>query len=447
MFFCSAVRRRNNVSHTSVFRTTLAAVIIATLISSVAGMSWDHHVPAVQAAQVPGPGGPCMLPAPGLPAVSIVPPAADLDPLNAALSGAWEGTWSGGPNASRLIVEEIKAGGATVIYSFTDLGNVREATRRTWRVARPGTIVLEGGVRFAFTLSPDLQSLEGERVAQGNVSRVTMRRCSLSAGGATTSSEPAAPADIPLCMLSVPVLDGVAIAQPAAGLSPGVAAYSGAWEGRWSGAQNTSRLIVESIDSTTATVIYSFASGPSRVVERLPATIGTSGELTFRLGAGTFTFSISPDRTSIDGSLTVGDRVTSRVTMRRCALTAAATASGASGAPPASEPAPTMPADPAMVVPMDPPQAMSAATVGPSESEACPTTAAEAASFLGRPEVTDYLSPAPDMQHGWRYSGPATSFAVTAAIVQIDFDGGSATADTTPEGTAFTIWLRCGGNT
>jgi hypothetical protein len=78
---------------------------------------------------------------------------------------------------------------------------------------------------------------------------------------------------------------------------------------------------------------------------------------------------------------------------------------------------------------------------------ACPASANEAARLIERADVADFLSPVADMQHGWNYNGPATNFAVSASVIQVDYDGGSTTAEPTPSGTVFTIWLRCGGST
>jgi hypothetical protein len=91
-------------------------------------------------------------------------------------------------------------------------------------------------------------------------------------------------------------------------------------------------------------------------------------------------------------------------------------------------------------MPADNPPMMAA----PSVMSVCPGNASDAATFIDRSEVVDYLSRVEGQEHGWNYSGPATTFAVTANVIQVDFEGGSTTAEPTPTGTVFTIWLRCG---
>ena len=58
------------------------------------------------------------LPAP--PEVHMTTPAEDLPPEMKAFFGTWEGTWDGVPS-SRLVVEEIDATSARVVYAWADV--------------------------------------------------------------------------------------------------------------------------------------------------------------------------------------------------------------------------------------------------------------------------------------------------------------------------------------
>jgi hypothetical protein len=78
------------------------------------------------------------LPAP--PEVRMTPPAADLPPEVKAFFGTWEGTWDG-VLASRLVVEEIDATYARVVYAWAD--DPQERFKGGW--SRITAKVLPGG--------------------------------------------------------------------------------------------------------------------------------------------------------------------------------------------------------------------------------------------------------------------------------------------------------------
>jgi hypothetical protein len=106
------------------------------------------------------------------------------------------------------------------------------------------------------------------------------------------------------------------ISPPAAGLDPKLASYSGAWEGRWGGIL-PSRIIVESITPTQATVVYTWGDSPQFRAgwSRNTATVLSDGTLTWGDQIKLY-FSLG------DGNSLVGvreqDRFISRVTMTRC---------------------------------------------------------------------------------------------------------------------------------
>jgi imidazolonepropionase-like amidohydrolase len=110
--------------------------------------------------------------------VKVVAPAADLPPELAAYSGTWEGAW-GNVLKSRLVVEQIDAETARVIYAWAD----HPEGRFTGGWARVRAQVLPGGklqwgdkVKFTFEMARDRMSIEGAREGAGEISTVIMRK-------------------------------------------------------------------------------------------------------------------------------------------------------------------------------------------------------------------------------------------------------------------------------
>ena len=111
--------------------------------------------------------------------VQVVAPAVDLPPELAAYSGTWEGAWDN-VLKSRLIVEQIDAEVARVIYAWADhpQGRFKGGWARVRAKVLPGGKLQWGDdkVTFTFEMAQDRMSIEGERENAGRVSIVTMRK-------------------------------------------------------------------------------------------------------------------------------------------------------------------------------------------------------------------------------------------------------------------------------
>jgi putative ABC transport system substrate-binding protein len=115
---------------------------------------------------------------PGPPEVTITPPAADLSPELAAYSGTWEGAW-GNVLKSRLIVEQIDAESARVVYAWADhpQGRFKGGWARVRAKVLPGGRLQWGDkVKFMFEMAQDRRSIAGKREQAGDVSTVIMRK-------------------------------------------------------------------------------------------------------------------------------------------------------------------------------------------------------------------------------------------------------------------------------
>jgi hypothetical protein len=117
-----------------------------------------------------------ILPAP--PEIRMTPPAADLPPEVTAFFGTWEGTWDG-ILAGRLVVEEIDATSARVVYAWAD--DPQERFKGGWSRIRakvlPGGVLQWGSdVKFTFKMTNDHHSIEGEREHAEHISLVTMQQ-------------------------------------------------------------------------------------------------------------------------------------------------------------------------------------------------------------------------------------------------------------------------------
>jgi putative ABC transport system substrate-binding protein len=115
---------------------------------------------------------------PGPPEVTITPPAADLPPELAAYAGTWEGAW-GNVLQSRLIVEQIDAEAARVVYAWADHPQGQFKGRWTRVIAQvlPGGKLQWGDKRkFTFEMAQDHMSIEGRLEEAGHITTVIMRK-------------------------------------------------------------------------------------------------------------------------------------------------------------------------------------------------------------------------------------------------------------------------------
>jgi hypothetical protein len=116
--------------------------------------------------------------------VTIIPPAADLPPQLAALSGAWQGRGVGG-RASRLVVESVESTVARVAFGIEGAGDQQGISQavavRSEVPLRPdGGLTLGTQPRIDVSLATDHNSLDvAVRVGGLVLRRVTMTRCSL----------------------------------------------------------------------------------------------------------------------------------------------------------------------------------------------------------------------------------------------------------------------------
>ena len=115
---------------------------------------------------------------PSPPELRMTPPAADLPPEVTAFFGTWEGTWDG-VLPSRLVVEEIDATSARVVYAWADdpKGRFKAGWSRVRAKILPGGALQWGSdVRFTFKMAADRRSIEGEREQAEHISLVTMQK-------------------------------------------------------------------------------------------------------------------------------------------------------------------------------------------------------------------------------------------------------------------------------
>ena len=94
----------------------------------------------------------------------------------------------------------------------------------------------------------------------------------------------------------VPLPYDIKVIAPAAGLPPQLAAFSGKWNGTWSGTLEAV-LIVEEIDAQRAKVIYAWGDAPTwQIVKgfrRYQATVGQNDEIQFKDDTLTFTIQMN----------------------------------------------------------------------------------------------------------------------------------------------------------
>src|SRR5262249_16217281 len=128
----------------------------------------DTVIRAAPAAAIPRP-----------PEVHVTPPSADLPREVAAFSGTWEGVWNN-VISSRLVVEDIHADSARVVYAWADSpqGRFPGGWMRVDAQVLPGGKLQwqskESGATFTFTMAKDRMSLAGEREVGGDVVMTVM---------------------------------------------------------------------------------------------------------------------------------------------------------------------------------------------------------------------------------------------------------------------------------
>jgi hypothetical protein len=176
----------------SLIRVTSLIVMFTVLVPTIAaeeasspegGLEGTSSVPLATSAE----GLPSCDPITPFPdSVAITPPAADLPPNVAALSGAWQGRGVGG-RASRLVVESVGATAAQVAFGIegddSGRGISQAGAMRTEASVLPdGRLTLgDRSPRFYFTLAEDHESLDAALQLEIGIviRRVTMTRCSL----------------------------------------------------------------------------------------------------------------------------------------------------------------------------------------------------------------------------------------------------------------------------
>lgn len=108
----------------------------------------------------------------------------------------------------------------------------------------------------------------------------------------------------PVGRIRTPLPPDLNITAPPADAPASVAAFSGIWVGEW---QRTldSTLVVERIEGSSATVVYSWGSATRWGVDpgylRVRGTISEDGVLTATLSGPRVTFRLAPDHESLAG--------------------------------------------------------------------------------------------------------------------------------------------------
>jgi hypothetical protein len=116
--------------------------------------------------------------------IQIIQPTGDLPKEIAAFSGRWEGEWEEGARQAKsvLIVEEINAAKAKVIYGWSGYGNVRADYSLFTAKVIPGIkpkIEFSSKFRdFSFEMGEDLKTIHGtNRPRKGvNWPTITMKK-------------------------------------------------------------------------------------------------------------------------------------------------------------------------------------------------------------------------------------------------------------------------------
>lgn len=280
---------------------TLSYMFFALLLAGCA-------VETTQTAAIPGP-----------PDVRITPPAPELAPELAVLSGVWEGSWFGWGSVlpARLTIETIDAETAQVIYAWGDEGGERPFAQAGW-VRRRAKVLPGGGLewesgswKFVFEIAQDRMSLKGKRLGKW-ADHITMKKVASKPVGAPAAASP------PIPRGTIPTPPNLRMTPPAADVPPDLAAFAGTWEGAWDGIL-PARLIVERIDAESARVVYAWAEHPQGNFKggwtRRWAKVLPDGKLQWG-SEPRLTFTMAKDRRSIEGEWEKGG-VISMVTMKK----------------------------------------------------------------------------------------------------------------------------------
>jgi hypothetical protein len=112
--------------------------------------------------------------------IQIIQPAGDLPKEIAAFSGRWEGEWEGGARQSKsvLIVEEINAAKAKVIYGWSAHGNQRADyspyTAKVIPGIKPKIEFSSQSRDFSFEMGEDLKTIHGINKPRKGLNRPTI---------------------------------------------------------------------------------------------------------------------------------------------------------------------------------------------------------------------------------------------------------------------------------
>ncbi len=239
------------------------------------------------------------------PNVSVAVPDPRTPHDEAALAGAWEGTWltpGWGPGyEGLLVVEHLDGDQATVLYAW---GHHQSSTDSGWYRQRarllPGGKLewTRGKATFSFSLDADRRSLAGVfRDDSPEPSYVTMEKVPFQAPKRVENPTPKRPLTLP----AVPTLN---IIPASKGLPPAFSRFLGTWEGTWDSGVK-SRLVVWGINRATAMVVYAWSDDPAGgfkadMMKRV-ALVDPNGEKITWGVEPEFTFRLTKNGTSLEG--------------------------------------------------------------------------------------------------------------------------------------------------
>lgn len=251
------------------------------------------------------------------PNAAVASPGAHVPPELKPLAGAWTGTWltpGWGPGYDALlVVEQLDAREATVLYAwgnhpaFNDSGWYRQ---KALVEAGPRLEWVRGTTKFAFDLSKDRGALSGSVQDAGeDAAFVTLARVPLQ------PPPPGAPGP----RLALPRLPGLPVIPAAREVPPDLAGVLGTWEGTWDSGV-VSRLAIREINSAAAMVLYAWSDDPqggfkADYTRQVALVYGPERALTWGTSPR-FTFRLSGDGKTLRGEWEKEGRV-SAVLMRK----------------------------------------------------------------------------------------------------------------------------------
>jgi hypothetical protein len=234
---------------------------------------------------------------------NVAPPASAVErtPALAALAGPWTGTWFtpdwGLGYDALLLVEEIDADQATVLYAWTNpgLGGDGWYRQKARVLPGPGLEWTRGTWNFRLHLDSTGPRLVGttEQVAPPDKAFITLKRTSFAAPhpkqSATFATLPPLPAE---AKIWVPATVPTAAAR-----------WVGIWEGTWD-TGIPCRLVVREIADGKANIVYEWRADPQGGavdgLRRLADVDVPAGILTWGQGP-TLTFHVSADGRTLRG--------------------------------------------------------------------------------------------------------------------------------------------------